>query len=326
MTTEQNAEAAPVIASPDDIDQALASRAYSGTSFSPERRGQQQREEYAEDVNGFYADLWPLAKSDEQKALLAQEMEQYRQHLLSMTSAYLRSHSGVVSTMIAGRSKFPARRMQKRGDVADKRLSNLIEWRNRARAAIKNKLLEARSDDAKLDDAWRRLSRDIAGSLGVILSIDEGDSFYTRSAFVNSIAGKVERLANNGEAGLVAKALELVRKYNESHKKPAISARHKFWTFGELANEKAAAHGEYVAGDPETLAEVDGVEIIVNPQADRVQIVFPSKQAAMAKISALKAEGWHWSRYEGAWQRKLTESAKASAMRIVGAKEGSATI
>jgi hypothetical protein len=35
-------------------------------------------------------------------------------------------------------------------------------------------------------------------------------------------------------------------------------------------------------------------------------------------IGKLKSEAWRWAPIEGAWQRKLTEAAKHSAMRITG--------
>lgn len=307
----------PVIANPDDIDADFAARAFHGTSFSPERRGEQARQEYAHAVNGLYAELWPLAKTDEQRALLAEEMERYRQGYIQHLTAYLASHANVVSSFIAGPSKFPARQMQKRGQWADNKSSELLEWDKKAQAAVKRKLLEARPEETKADEAWSRLARDIEGSLAVIEAIDAGQSPYTRSAFVNSITGKVERLAAAGDVSIVDKALELVRNYNERHKKPAISARHKFWTFAELARSKALEQDAKRDAEPETIAQAEGIEIIANQRAERVQIVFAAKPSVEI-IGKLKAEGWHWSRNEGAWQRMLTEAAKYSANRIVG--------
>ena len=66
-TTEPITEQPPIIAAVDDINRELAHRAFSGTSFSPEKRGDSRREQYAAGVNGLYAELWPLAKTDEQK-------------------------------------------------------------------------------------------------------------------------------------------------------------------------------------------------------------------------------------------------------------------
>jgi hypothetical protein len=176
---------------------------------------------------------------------------------------------------------------------------------------------KALPEEANVDAAWQALAHDIKGCLADILGIDTANSPYTRSAFVNSIAGKVERLAHNGEITLVDNALNLVRAYNATHKKPAISERHKFWTFGDLAREKAVKHNAAVSREPEAVAAGDGVDVINNHHLDRVQIVFAAKPS-VAMIGMLKSEGWNWSRTQGAWQRKLTEAARESAKRITG--------
>jgi hypothetical protein len=63
------------------------------------------------------------------------------------------------------------------------------------------------------------------------------------------------------------------------------------------------------------IAKADGVEIVVNPQTDRVQIMFSAKPFVENDRQA-ESQAWNWSRTEGAWQRKLTEAAKHSAKRI----------
>lgn len=316
-TTEQTA--APIIASVDDIDREFARNAFSGTSFDPERRGEMRREDYANDVNGFYAEVWPIARTDEQQSILAAEMERYRQGYLSRFNAYLASHSAVVSSMIAGPSNFPVDRMQKRGRWADNRMAELLEWRGKARKAIKAKILDARPEEVKASAEWNRLAHDIAGSLGTIHRIDAGAEFYTRSAFVNSIAGKVERLAKNGEVDLVNKALDLVRLYNAKPEvtKPAIGPHHKFWTFGELAAKCAAKREESSQGESQTIATGDGFEIITNPEADRVQILFGAKPD-QTTIGKLRSSGWRWSPSQGVWQRQLTPNAIYSARQVMG--------
>lgn len=308
----------PTIASVDDIDREFAARAFDGTSFDPEKRGESRREDYANAVNGLYAELWPLATTEEQRAILADEMERYRLGYLKHMTAYLASHSRVYSSMIAGPSNFPSRMMEKRNRSVDNRSTELMEWSSRAKAAIRAKLMDARPDEVKASAAWNAIARDIAGSLQTIRGIDDGtDTAWTRSAFVNSIAGKVERLAKNGEIELVDKALAFVREYNERVSKPAIGPRHKFWTFGELARERAAKQAEASSGESQTLASGDGFEIVANPSIDRVQILFDAKPDA-AMVGKLKASGWRWSPREGAWQRQNTPNAVYSAKQIMG--------
>lgn len=298
-------------AKPEELNYSLALRAHQGTSFVPERRAHQRQMEYADAVNEFYDKLKPLVVEPAQRAIFDDEMARYKAGYLAHFGAYLSASSRVVSSMIAGPSNFPAARMEKRGNTAHRRLQEFLDWDKRAKESIVRRLKEARSPEAKAESDWQLLKRDIAGSLETIEAIDERGSFYTRSAFVNSIVGKVERLAKNGRADLVAKAIEFVKEYNAAHKKPAIAARNGFWKLADAAVEVAAAP----VGDVETIAKGEGVEIVVNPPADRVQIVFEAKPPRDV-IERLKADCWRWAPSEGAWQRKLTPAARASAMKF----------
>lgn len=150
---------------------------------------------------------------------------------------------------------------------------------------------------------------------------------FDRSAFVNSIAGFAERLANLGRVELVDRILDLVREHNARSAKPAITPRHKFWTFGDRAREKARQRAEVAAlataGGPETVAEADGVEIVADSRIDRVLITFPGKPDRHT-IDRLKSAGWKWAPSSGAWQRKLTDNARRSALEITGLGAGPA--
>ena len=314
---EQAKDEAPVIASPDDIDAEHARRAFYWTSMTPEVRGESRREEYADAVNGLYAELWPLAETDEQRDILAAEMERYRQGYLGRMKAWLSSHANVASPMITGPARFPTARNQKRSQWADNKAAELTEWEAKARAAVRRKLLDARPEEAKADEEWDRLRRRIADSLETIKGIDAGTLPYSRPLFVSNMVGRLERLARNGETALVNKALSLIREYNATADRPAVTDRHKIWTYVKMAEEADAKREQAVGTGPQTIARGEGVEIVANPEADRVQILFAEKPPADL-IARLKSEAWKWSPREGAWQRKLTEAAKQSAKRIVG--------
>ncbi len=315
----------PRIADPDDIDAAVAARAFSGTSFSPESRGDTRRREYADDVNGLYARLWPMAQDEEQRAVLVAEMECYRQGLLSRMLAVLAAQSRVMSPMIAGPARFPVAANRKRCDAADNRVAELIEWRTKAQAAIVRKLRDAQTEEQFVAAEWRTLGRKIADSLAEIARIDRGETpGLDRSAFANSIANKVERLTQDGRAALVAKAVQFVADHNAAlpdGAKPVFTARHKFWTFVAAAQAAAAkaarSEGSDAAtGETAVLVERDGVSVVSDPRADRVRIEFASRPDA-ATVRRLKAQGWRWAPSVGAWQRKRSPNAERSALALV---------
>lgn len=305
----------PIIAHITDIDREFAIRAFTNTSFHPDRRGEQARREYADFVNGLYAELWPLAKTDEQKQLLADEMERYRQGYLTRQNAYLASHANCASSFVVGPARFPTARMQKRSRWADNKANALLVWSKKAQKAIRRKVLQARPQEEKDAAEWRAVCRDIQGNLRVIAAIDAGTEPYTRSAFVHSIVGKVERLAINGKVELTRKALQLVREYNQQHRKPAITGRHQFWTFEQRAKDSANKAETRAVQTPKELARGEAVVILERPDIDRIQIQFAEKPP-VDMLAKLKGEAWKWSPKEKVWQRKLTTTAIQSAKQI----------
>lgn len=314
--TALNADGIPVIARPEELGYDLAYASHANTSFTPEKRAKSEQQAFADDVNGFYADMLKLCTNEEQRGMIDAEILRYKENYLERYGAYLQSHSRVASSMITGPANFPVARNQKYGRWADNKFTEFKDWRTRAQDAIKSKILAARTGEEKEDAAWTALRSDMERSLKIIEGIDEGTQPWDRSAFVTSIVGKVERLANNGETGIVEKALAFVTSYNEQHEKPAISHINKFWTFNDLAKANAARLAA-PAPDAEVLHQADGIQVIANHEADRVQIVFDAIPPAETR-SEMKSSGWHWSQREGAWQRKLTEAAKYSAKKIIG--------
>ena len=63
--------------------------------------------------------------------------------------------------------------------------------------------------------------------------------------------------------------------------------------------------------------EFDGGEVVVNKEANRLQILFDDKPGEEMRAE-LKAGGFRWAPSQGAWQRQLTDNAIRSAKRIKG--------
>ena len=53
----------------------------------------------------------------------------------------------------------------------------------------------------------------------------------------------------------------------------------------------------------------DGINVVENAEADRLQIFFPGKPDS-ATIQNLKSRGFKWSPSNGCWQRQLTDNAR----------------
>jgi hypothetical protein len=304
-----------IAATPEQLPFNLACNAHEGISFDPEKRARQCQAEYAADVQSLYDRLAQICRTEEQLQVLRAEVERYRVNYLSRYSKVLHSRSRCLSWMITGPSNFPTRRNQKRMDVEHRRTGEFLEWRDRARAAVARAVSDARSPDMVADDEWQALKKKIDRDLRIVQEIDAGSPF-SRSAFVTSLAGVIERLAANGQAELVAKALAHVREQQAGMKKPVFTDRHSVWKLGQAAETASARAAEREAEGPRTLAKVGEVEIIEDPGEDRVQIFFPGKPSEACRAE-LRGSGWKWSPRNGCWQRKATLNARAVALGIV---------
>jgi hypothetical protein len=300
-----------------DLPYNLCYAAYANNSHTPTERAQQHQAMYVNDVQNLYAALLAECTNDAQRELLAGEMERYRQNFLEHQRTILRAMARTASSFITGPANFPTERNRKRMETEIRRGDEFLEWHHKAVAAIRRKLTDARTPEEKDGAAWAQLCGDITRSLAIIEGIDAGrERGMNRTAFVNSIAGRIERLAANGETSLVQRALTLVREYNDTHSRPAITSRHKVWKALEQAQARQQA-ALAPAGETEAVATGDGWRIERHPDADRVRIFFDNKPDAETR-DRLKGSGWRWSPSAGAWQRKLTEAAVSNARWMLG--------
>lgn len=70
------------------------------------------------------------------------------------------------------------------------------------------------------------------------------------------------------------------------------------------------------ANDESSEKEINGVEIVDNVEENRLQIKFPGKPVYQVRAE-LKQHGFHWSPYNGVWQRQRSPDANYWAKQIV---------
>ncbi len=311
----RSADTAPV-ARPEEMNRQRAENAYRWNSMTPEKRAQEDQESFARAVNDLYAKMLPLAETETQKAILEREIRRYKQGYLDKYGAVLDARSKTASTMVTGGSNFPVERNRKAMVVERKRIADFQDWDKRAQAAIERALTDAMTPEKRIAEAWGRLQHTMLSDITTVRQIDMGKmKGFSRVAFTNSIAGKIERLAENGEVDLVNRALDYLRQQQQGMDKPLFTKANKVWGMAEVAEKNAKAKGERPTG-METVAEYHGAKIVNNHDEDRVQILLAEK-SSQELSAALKKEGWHWSPRNKAWQRKTTNAALHSARRIV---------
>lgn len=123
----------------EDIPLSRAVAAFSGTSFVPEKRGQQIVASYNSDLEAIRTTLVAHAEKGRTLNLVDAEFERLREGFRQRYRAWLSSRGNCLSTMIAGPANFPVARNEKRFRIADRRLQDLVDFKARAmRAAIRN--------------------------------------------------------------------------------------------------------------------------------------------------------------------------------------------
>lgn len=279
-----------------DIPLDVAQRAHAGTSFVPEDRARQERDEYTRTLSADLEVLGKLADTDAKRAALEAEFARYREGLRARWLKQLHARSRCLSTMISGPSNFPASRYQKRSDAVDRRLSELVEFRGRALAAIRRALCPEKAPIMAGDaDAVERLRAKIA----------EAEARQERMKAINeTYRAFLKRPQSLDASGLSDGEKALVRAY-----KPEYSFDRQPCARYELTNNSAnirrmrerLAEIEATKAAPTTEAQGEAARIEDSPAENRVRLYFPGKPDEGIRTT-LKRNGFRWTPSLACWQ------------------------
>ena len=303
------------VASSSEISASLAVSAFNGTSFSPERRGESVRNDYAREMQAAYETLKRHAEKGGTLDQLDAEFARYKGGYRARTEAWLRSHSRCISAMITGPSNFPVRRQQKRNDVEHRRLTELLEFGERGlRAAIRNLRPDLRPIMAGDSNAIERLEEKIVSLRA------RQDRMKTINAAHKAFKRDPKTLE---ESALSQQDKDLIRRYV-----PAYSWEpHPFAPY-QLTNnnatirtaEKRLEQLTAAKAMPETEQQAaNGLRLEDSPADNRVRLFFPGKPDADVRAK-LKSNGFRWSPTIGAWQAYRNHNTLAVAQSFVSAE------
>lgn len=301
-----------------DVNRDLAIRAYSGTSFEPERRARQVEHDYLEHMRFVEAEFAPYATADNQDALAA-DLEGYRQGYLKRLTAYLGAHSRVVSTFISGPSGFPTRQMEKRNDTVDKRRAEFIDWRTAALDKLYNRYdprrIARRPINASDDDAVERLQHKLDKAIALQERMKLANK-VCRSASLTE-AEKTERLTEMGYSITVIAAMLHPEYGPQGHQSWELSNNNA--SIKRMAERIAALTQEkqrQPMDDSEALILGESVTISENTADNRIQLFFTGKPPEAVR-DLLKSRGFKWAPSQGAWQRQLSDNARQAVLAMV---------
>jgi hypothetical protein len=122
------------------VNKRLAEESHKGTSFDPEKRAVQEIEGYGQYVNEVYDNLKKYAKTEAQKEFLNSEMDRFQHGFAVKYNDQLAAKGRTFSSFITGGSNFPIRRAEKANVAEHKRYEEMIEYRDKAQAAILREL------------------------------------------------------------------------------------------------------------------------------------------------------------------------------------------
>lgn len=280
----------------------LSYRAFYWTSFSPDKRGAQCLKEHEDQLNN---DLETIPDG---------EKSRYIENYKKLFSSWLSAHSNCASSAVTGGSGFNVKRAEKANNRERARYNEFSEWREKAIKAINKRIEAEKPESEKRNENWSRLEKDILHSAAVIHGINKGfERGYSKALFVSSIYQKVQTYAIKGDIELVRRAIDTIRKYNETMS-VVITERHKFFKLIELAESKKERNDTNSERDNSELKFPGGI-IIQNWKESRIQIVFDSKPERDV-IDILKKNAFKWSPTNTAWQRQNTSNAVSAAQNI----------
>lgn len=275
--------------------QERANRAFEGTSWHPEKRGESMIKGYESELT---SDLSEISEAHH---------EEYISRFKAKVSEIISARSGIMSAMIVGPARFPTANNQAKSSRYERIATEFEEWREYTVKKYKKQDHDALPQDVKDDEELSKIKNHLTRVAGTIHEINNGQvRGYSKALFVSSAYNKIETLAKNGKAGQVKKVFEFLKELQEKGY-PIFTDRHKVWKLAELAEAKEQKE-EARAGKESKEFEFNGHTVIINYAEDRLQIMYPGKPDYLT-IKTLKSNGFKWSPSASVWQRQLTRNA-----------------
>lgn len=218
----------------EEISKSLAENAFSGTSFSPEKRGEQYRKEWAADVNNLALLLDQKSETTEQREKAIQLHNGFHDKSKSLFEAYLSAHSRCISTMITGGSKFPTKRAERANQAADEKMDDYNKYVKNAflkYPEIIKKTLTQEEEERGMTYAqkefFEKLDKDIRIAKEIAAKPRGTVPSYIKTNMNNALIGRLETLWKNRDYKTFNLALDKIKEAGcLFDKKNAIWERH----------------------------------------------------------------------------------------------------
>jgi hypothetical protein len=284
-----------------------ARTAHNWTSFDPEKRGKRMIEDYD---NALTEDLKEIEKATEE------EKERYIAGFKTRFSDWLSAKSRCASSAITGGSGFNVSRAEKANNSEHNKCIEMGDYRERVVKAILKKIENRRPQADKDAERLKGIEKSILSTAQTIIDIDEGRNTYSaRSLFTSALTSFIKRMAKNGQVNEVIFSLDIIEKLNENSVKPIITKRSSIWKLRESVKE-VAEKKEGLKNAEDKVYLYEGFKVVASFSDQRLRIVHDEKPSREV-IDNIKKHGFKWSRFNTAWQRKLTQNAVYTTFKIM---------
>lgn len=275
-----------------------AVRAHYWTSFSPERRGAQMVKDYSEELTADMEELKTGGASEE-------AVNDYKQRYERFFTGYLGAKSNTFSTMITGSAGVNVRKHEKANRSEQRHYEIFREWRLRAKKAIVRKAQPAKTYTTELE----RYKADLAGMQRNHELMKEGNKRIKEAKKTG--ADLTQYLTDT--FGIVTHMIDWTMKFGFGLTNNNANMKRVEQKIKELE-----AKEQHRNEDPQKSYKFEGGEVVMNYEADRIQILFDRRPTA-EELTIWKGKGlnsFNWSPSAKAWQRKITSNAICATRRM----------
>lgn len=268
----------------------LCYRAYSGTSFSPEKRATNTIKEYSE-----------LLQEDLNS--LGENSGNYKQKFIEKFTEWMSAKSNCISSMIAGPSNFPVNKANKANNSERRKGEDFFNWREKYFKSVNRQ--RTLSPEEELDIALLRL-----------------DELIINQEFMKQANKVLRRKTTDQQKMVEMMELGISEALTLEALKPDHAGRVGFPSF-ILTNRNATIKRtqEKITIMRNRITRKENFEDIVftggriTIEDDRVKIYHDSKPE-QAVINELKTSGFRWSPFWKCWCRKHTGNAVEVAKKL----------
>ncbi len=271
--------------------------AHRWTSFSPEKRGETMVNEYSAQLAKDLEEL--KAQNIDSETLAA-----YEQRYKSLFNAWLNAKSNCISAMITGPARFPIHKAEKANRSEQKHYDIFQQWREKAKKAIVKKTQPEKTYNSEIErykqelDGMRK-NHELMKAGNIAIKKAHKDKTDISQYLIDTFGIKPHMIDWTMKFGFGLQ--------NNNANMKRIEARIK-----ELEAKEQNRQNE-----PEKEFSFNGGKVVVNYEADRIQIMHDTKPGQDV-ITLMKKNGFKWSPFNKAWQRQPTRYALDRAKEIIG--------